>query len=171
MSKVPVPSELADCWILSLGAPSNAHYLMNALVRSGFRITPRARMMMEQSSFTLSLGKKIIRLAALSVQDLGFEHGAEYRHICAQAVAALRLSLCPGEVGPLFRKSYANQPRGGLIYVAMTPIVMPNSERGIFIVGRDAGGPMLGADEVYLDDFYAASDQFLFLVPDNRIHR
>ncbi len=104
-------------------------------------------------------------LVVLSVADLGFpQDGASLDAIYARA-RALRLELCPPDLGLALRRSYLNQPRGEFLHIAMRPVALYNRERVDFTVGNDGVSLLLLAGEARPDLILAGTVRFVFVRP------
>ncbi|HUY05397.1 MAG TPA: hypothetical protein VMV62_01630 [Candidatus Paceibacterota bacterium] len=93
MEKPAVPTGTGNTWIIKLGV-SGPDALRKEFERSKYNVSDRAVKMMRQKDYTLSLQERFATIAVLSVGDLGFDEGAEYRYACVRAVE-LGLDLCP----------------------------------------------------------------------------
>lgn len=116
-------------------------------------------------------------IVILTVADLGFPEAATTREIIGTdhdtdqhgnsapftggRGQELGLKLCPPEVAPQFRLKYQDQI-GEALYVAMKPIVGPDGEPSIFVVGHNADGLFLDAARARPDDKWHPNSKFLF---------
>lgn len=165
----PTGHSLANGKIIPLrvGGPRNVRILYLTLKVFGYRVSERAKNLMQRDSFFPALRKQATNIMILSVSDLGFKEGAEFRQICSTAVG-LGLWLCPAQIGFMLRVGYDNQPKHERVRIAMRTIQFSHNGGifyGILIVSRDTDGFCLDADEVHLDDFFAAEDLFAFVRP------
>lgn len=87
-----------------------------------------------------------------SVAELGFESGARYDKICAQALK-MGLELCPAEVGPALSLAYGDQPKDEWLRIAMEAIIACG-DLNIFAVVHD--------DELCLCGNYGDADGFSY---------
>lgn len=119
--------------------------------------------LLNQSAFKIS-GKPIeVVLSALTVAELGFEHGASYVDICMQ-ILQLEHSLCQPEHGPQLRLQYKDQPEGEELYMAMEPIHSSHGDPETFTVSHQSGGGLwLCVSSASPDCFYDAYSWFAFV--------
>ncbi|MDE2021753.1 MAG: hypothetical protein KGI71_02415 [Patescibacteria group bacterium] len=103
-----------------------------------------------------------VDLVVLSVKELGFENGAQYKDICAKGVE-MGLELCHAEVGPALRLAYGDQPRGEWLRIAMEAITDSDGNRDIFAVGHDIDRLWLYGNYGHPESFWNADYRFVFL--------
>ncbi len=122
-------------------------------------------------SFALSMLKKInalpqsekVDLVQFNVKQLGFPSGATLEQIFDKA-KRLNLDLCPPQVGPELRLSYADQTYGEYLRIAMEPINDSDGYPSLFDVHRNDIEPWLGSSSGRLGNHWGADGKFVFHV-------
>jgi hypothetical protein len=99
------------------------------------KINERVDALLGSSDFRVSPNEVEVELINVSVAELGFKNGANYKRICSRA-KKLGLGLCPAEVGPQLYFQYVDQPLGEVLFIGMNSI-MGNEEDGPGIFGVD----------------------------------
>lgn len=100
------------------------------------KISYDAHFLMKRPEFKTGKKPEQIKLARLTVKDLGFPEGATTDEIYERA-EKLGLELCPPEVGPRYRLQYTNQPMDEWLYVGMKQISSRGSDPDVYRPGRD----------------------------------
>ena len=119
-----------------------------------------------------------LTIVTLRVSDLGFSEAATTSEIIGTdhdidqhgSLAPFTggkgklfgLELCLPEVALEYRLKYEDQPLDERVYVAMKPIVTPNGEPSIFVLGHSAGGLFLDATQARPDDKWHPNKKFMF---------
>jgi hypothetical protein len=103
-----------------------------------------AQGLLNHEDFKINPEKKELKLIKLSLVDLGFSKGATWEEIIAKG-EELGLTLCPPEVGPLFRLNYQeltghDQPKNEWVVISMNPISDPDGNDRVFDVSRYDNG-------------------------------
>lgn len=146
---------------LKCGGFQNADAIREVIQKAGMRINDYADGMLGR--IPLSAGEADIKVALLSVADLGFKDGAKYREICKRA-KELGLELCPAELGPQLRLQYENQPEGEWILIAMEPVASSSGPR-LFTVALGNNDLWLSSRNVASDyDFWNNDNRFVFVL-------
>lgn len=83
--------------------------LLAALRAHGIQLNPAAEALFEDPRFTTLPQHHLVPIAARSVAELGFDHGATYAQLIERAHAAGLLE-CPLELGPHLRTQFLDQP-------------------------------------------------------------
>ncbi len=156
-----LPKEGTALWkVVLLGTQKTPDEYRKALIKSGCHISDRANDILGKTSCAQQVME--VDLVNISVGELGFTEGAQYKAICAHGVE-LGLELCPAEVGPALRLAYSDQPRNEWPVVAMEAITDSYGGRSIFTVEHGSEGLRLGGIDVHADLFCRANIRFVFV--------
>lgn len=145
-----------DVWELPIGGVTKAE-LLERLDRTGVALNDYARDLFADADFTTSATVRTLRLAVVSLSDLGLVDGGRFDEIVARA-ATLGLETCPIEVGPHLRLHHLDQPEGPYLTVA-SPELRPGPEtpNGFYLRRLDGQlwlrGYEAGPENVYPPDF------------------
>ena len=153
-----------DVWrIINLGTYKNFKRLCKAIRKDGFEINYTVNEIFKKNVLKISDIGKEIRLANVSVADLGFKDGASYCDICSKA-KEFGLTLCPNEIGLQLRLQYKFQPDNEWLYIAMEPISIGFAKEYIFEVGHAKGRKWLYSGSNYgkPGSFFTADTKFIF---------
>jgi len=148
--------------------PRKVWVLRSALISLGHPVSCRAKSLMERDTLFPPLREHSTDVIIVSVGDLGFRDGAEYRQIRMAATDELHLWLCPAQIALALRIIYGDQPKNERVHIAMDTIPFLYKNKiayGIFVVGRAGKRFYLDADEIRSDDFFAAEHLFAFVRP------
>ena len=148
---------------LSVGGMSK-NALLRELARRHVSLNDYARALFDDAEFTVSSIARSVRVAIVSLWQLGHSEGATFGDIVRRAVD-VGLHLCPLEVAPYLRLSYLDQPQGGYLTVASPPPGEgSNTPNGLYLRHRDhrlwLRGYTATTDHVYAPDF----SEFVFLL-------
>ena len=162
-----LPPQMFEIWkTIKLGDFQNADSVRNNLKQAGIKVSIWADDILGRIS--LATENRDIDITIVSVAELGFANGVEYRDICARA-KELGLELCPAEVGFQLLLRYMDQSElNGKWFIAMEPITDLDGVRRLFSVERDDDGPWfygLCSEGGHPDRFYYSDDQFVFALP------
>ena len=108
-------SDLTVWKTIKLGTCKTPDEYREALRSAGYRISDWGNDILRKTS--CAEVETEVDLVALSVKELGFQNGANYKDICARGVE-MGFELAPAEVGPALRLSYKDQPRGEWLRIA-----------------------------------------------------
>ena len=136
-----------DFRTITLGTYKDVPTLKSAITDAGFQISDYASDIMDQPAFTIAPQEEKIRLVEVSVADMGFPNGTNYRSIKDRVVGTevqledglYEVQLCPAEVGPQLRLHYKDQPKGEWLRIAMEAITGSDGDLTLFGVERDGG--------------------------------
>ncbi len=134
------------------------------LIKSGVKISENAKSIMQHPEFSPQKKAEEAGLIRLTVEDLGFSKGSTIAEIYKKA-EELGLELCPAEVGPQYRLSYATQPMNEYLYVAMKTISDPDGNPNAFYLYRDVDGLQLKCSRAKPNDQRGPRIQFVFRLP------
>lgn len=95
---------------VSIGGLSRSE-LLAALREHDVQLNQAAEALFADPRFTTLGARHVIRIAALSVAELGFGEGATYGQLITRALES-GLVECPLELGPHLRMQFRNQPDG-----------------------------------------------------------
>jgi hypothetical protein len=98
--------------------------LLDDLTAAGIKLNTHANTLLTSDKFQTAqtaITQRDIKVAIVSVRDLGFDHGANTADVYQRAFAR-QLALCPISLAPHFRLQYQDQPEG-----ASNQPRMPNS--------------------------------------------
>lgn len=104
-------TEFADGFspsVISVGDLSKTE-LLAALSDSDIHLNHAAKDLFSDYRFQPSRQAVVVKIAALSISDFGFQEGATYCQVVARALE-LGLSECPLELAPYLRLQFLNQP-------------------------------------------------------------
>jgi hypothetical protein len=82
--------------------------LYNQLINENICFNEYAKVLFKSDVFVTCSEKKIAKIVELTIQDLGFPNGAQFKDIF-EKMSTLGLLLCPLEVGAYLRLSYMDQ--------------------------------------------------------------
>lgn len=124
-----------------------------------FKVSSWAQELLDKTEYTTGVEYNLVKM---TVGELGFYDGATTEQIYAKAKEQ-GLELCPAEIGPLLRIQWKDQPESNWwTKIAMEPITAPGGDLGVFNVERNGRGLWLYARDGYPQDFWDASDVWLF---------
>ncbi len=108
------------------------------------QITNYVQGLLNHENFKINPEKKELKLIKLSLTYLGFSNRATWKEIIAKG-EELGLTLCPPEVGLLFRLKYQelmgyDQPKKEWVTIFMNPISDPDGHDQVFDVTRSDDG-------------------------------
>ena len=107
-----------------------------------------------------------LKLVVVTLENLGFSHGANLKAICKQAIL-LGLSLCPDDLPWQLRLEYTDQPIGEQLHIA-TKTTFPGGVWGnpcVAVLGRRDFSGVSAADTVNRQphgDSFHYTDKFVF---------
>ena len=114
-----VPRTLPIWRTLKLGTYRSGEEYARALSsQPKMEIDRWAREMLADNEFTCAQEEAEVDIVAFTIRQLGFPQGANYQDICLRACEC-GLELCPAEVGPALRLTYAEQPKRNRLFIAM----------------------------------------------------
>jgi len=164
--------------MIRVGGASKSELLFQ-LQLAGVRLNEAAQALFADERFTTVAVSSLIEIAELSVASLGFRKGATFAQIVEQA-AAIRLSLCPLELGPHFRLQYPDQPEGflgqppsqhrappGSVTVASEPLADDEETPKGFYLRRIDGALWLRGYRSWSEHIWSPEDVFVFSRPHN----
>ena len=131
--------------------------LLERLDQRSVSLNEYARTLFADPAFTTSAERRLVRLALVSLPEIGLPDGGTFDEILMQA-ARRGLRPCPLEVAPHLRLDYLDQPEGPYLTVA-SPVLRPGPETpngfylrrlpdGLWLRGYEAG-----PENVYGPDF------------------
>jgi hypothetical protein len=150
--------------------------------------------MMTDSALEISSQLKEVDLVFADYRDLGFREGEErnvhamlgsqaihdvphYDKFCARAME-LGLEMCTGEVGPVLRLAYMDQPNvhetlsgdkqndpGYFLRIAMKAIVLDGRSPGVFLLESDRDGKRRLMWDTRWPHFVCPTSKFVFIRP------
>jgi hypothetical protein len=116
-------------------------------------------------AFPFTKTKIELDLVVLSIADLGFpEDGASLLDVYNRALA-IRLALCPPDLGPTLRLIYRDQPRGEFLHIAMRPVALYNGELVDFSLGNDGKRLLLVGGDGSPELVLPGAVRFIFVKP------
>ncbi len=135
--------------------------LLRQLEEKHINISDYARDMINSRDFTTGKEPEAADLVRLTVESLGFPHGATTDEIYRKA-DELGLELCPAEVGPQYRLKYDHQPMGEYFWIGMRQIADRGGYPGVFRLFRNADGLWLYFDWAVPGDRWSPESRFAF---------
>ncbi len=164
LSQPTAPKKFAVWKTITLGTDlKTAADFRKALKANGNLIGNYADDTIGKPAFTVSETEKEVDLVQVTVEELGFENGADYANICAKA-KTLGLELCTTEVGPQLRLRYKDQPKGEWLIVAMKAIACSDGDFSVFGIGHNGIGCWLDGGNGSADCFWNADSRFVFVL-------
>jgi len=153
-----------DVRILRVGAVSKDD-LLRRLGRTSIRLNDYARALFADPDFKTSNETQDLRLAVVSLPEIGLPNGGRFPDILSAAKNA-GLEPCTLEVAPHLRLDYLDQPEGPYLTVASPTFRHEPSTPNGFYLRRLADGLWLrgynaAKEHVYAPDF----TDFVFHVP------
>ncbi len=100
--------------------------LLQALRNRQVRLNQAAEALFEDRRFTPMSRRRVIEVAALTVDDLGFAEGATHDQLTARALASGFVE-CPLELGPHLRLQFLDQAEGSVGFPATRHRAPPGS--------------------------------------------
>jgi hypothetical protein len=100
--------------------------LLEDLNSNGIKLNESAKALLTSGKFKTTETPHWIRVVLVSVRDLGFPQGAGIQAIQKSALEG-KLSLCPMELAPHFRRQCQDQPEGFIGYPATQKKAPPGS--------------------------------------------
>ena len=140
--------------------------LLERLAQHSVSLNDYARALFADSGFTTSSEARTVRVAFVSLPQIGLPDGGIFDDILGRA-AEMGLAPCPLEVAPHLRLDYLDQPEGPYLTVA-SPGLRPDlsAPNGFYLRRREDGlwlrGYRASPDYVYGPDVR----DFVFLYPD-----
>ena len=148
--------------------------LLKELKKNSISLNQLAEQLFESSHFTTSKIRVRVATIEITVEELGFHHGANIPDIYSKA-DDLGFRLCPLELAPNFRLQYLNQLEGhcdemlqqgqapaGSITIASMQQEDANSPQGFYL--RNIKGHLwLRGYRCSLDHVWKANDHFFFM--------
>lgn len=115
---------------------------------------------------TLTIGNLGFSEAATTSEIIGTDHDTDQHGNSAPFTRGIGrqfgLELCPPDVALNYRLQYKEQPLDDKVYVAMKPIVGPDGEPRVFVLGHNADGLFLDAAQAKPDDKWHPNNKFMF---------
>lgn len=150
---------------LTIGGVTKAA-LQERLASQGVSLNDHARLLFADDAFTTAPKPQAVRVALVSLRELGLPDGGSFDDILRRAREA-GLTPCPLEVAPHLRLDYLDQPAGPYLTIASLKL-RPNAStpNGFYLRRRRDGlwlrGYRADPDYVYGPQFR----EFAFLHPD-----
>jgi len=143
---------------------ANGRFIGHWMLPIAVSATPPSKYLLARNSLFSTTNTRL-DLVAVAVSALGIKTDtARLKDIYSRA-RKLGFALAAAEVGPQLRLQYFDQPIGEFLNVAMEPILMPDGESDIFVIGNGGAGLLLiGQDADANTDFHASS-RFVFVRP------
>ena len=159
-----------DFRTITLGTYKDVPTLKSAITDAGFQISDYASDIMDQPAFTIAPQEEKIRLVEVSVADMGFPNGTNYRSIKDRVVGTeiqledglYEVQLCPAEVGPQLRLHYKDQPKGEWLRIAMEAITGSDGDLKLFYVEHDDDDMWLRGHNGHDVYDWDGGDRFIF---------
>ncbi len=103
---------------ISMGGIAKEQLLLQ-LKEAGIKFNSYASTLFAHPTFSPSSDVEKVRLAKVTVAELGFTTPPLFQEIVEKA-ASYNLKLCPLELGPFLRLQYLDQPEGPYLTIAST---------------------------------------------------
>lgn len=139
--------------------------LLQRLGEQSIRLNDYATSLFADPDFMTSREPAELRVAFVSLTEIGLPNGGRYTEILAQA-ADTGLEACPLELAPHLRLDYQDQPEGPYLTVASLELrAGPETPNGFYL--RRLNGELWlrgyesGPENIYQPDF----SRFAFLIP------
>ncbi|MBU1104648.1 hypothetical protein KJ664_01970 [Patescibacteria group bacterium] len=145
---------------IEIGTHSEAETLRHAVESFGARVSTWAGDILAETP--LGQSKQLLNLVTATVAELGYPNGTQLRNVF-KAGLARGWELCPAEVGPQLRLQYPDQPDNEWLVIAMEPLRDSDGVPSLFDVYCHGGTRWLSANYGKPDDFWHASDRFVFV--------
>jgi hypothetical protein len=164
LAEALMPLQKFKIWkTIKLGGFRDTDSIRRTFKQVGMKIGIWADNILEYISLTKEI--KDINIVIVSVSELGFESGAEYRYVCARA-KELGLELCPAEIGPYLFLQYDDQSDEERFIVAMEPIIDSDGVLRLFSVERNTDGSLcLYSQSGHPNKFCYSDYKFVFALP------
>lgn len=133
------------------------------ITNEGMQIGKWANDIIEKPGFKVSYGEIKVDLLVKTVEELGFQNGANFDEIC-QAARKMQLAKCSAEVGPQLRLEYPDQPKDEWLVIAMDSITDSVGDPRMFLVGHNDRGRWLVGDFGHQAHIYGKSKKFVFVI-------
>ncbi len=135
--------------------------LRQRMTEKNIAVSEYAKSMLDSTECTTDTQTHPFDTVRLTVRDLGFPNGAEFKDIYTKA-DALGLDLCPAEVGPHYRLQYTDQPMNSWLSIGMKPISDSDGLPFAFTLDRDDEGLWLYDSWTYPQVHWDADHEFVF---------
>ncbi|MBU0649068.1 hypothetical protein KJ969_03135 [Patescibacteria group bacterium] len=172
---VPVnPPEFPAFKTIKLGTgPKTADEWRVVLEAAGCRVNNLAYGMIKQAAFKVAEHETEVEAVVVSVEELGFFEELEFvegiqRDQIYGRAKKFGLGLCPAELGPQLAHQYPEQPKGGVLLVAMEPIqLLPSNNLEVFEVGNNTadGRRRLSTNHGHHCERWSGSTRWVFVRP------
>lgn len=151
---------------MSVGGATKTE-LLGALQQRGVRLNEYARILFADDAFATSAELREVRLAVISLPDIGLPEGGVFDDVVAHAASA-GLEPCPLEIAPHLRLHLRDQPEGQYLTVASLKLRPDGSvPNGLYLRKLDGRlwlrGYESGPENIYPPDF----TDFVFSYPEN----
>ena len=146
---------------------STTSELIEVLNNKPYKLGLGVSVMMNRADFGITQDPKKIKIATLTVKDLGLTGKPETDEVYNQALL-FGLYYCPPDFGPKYRIIYQNQPvLTEEIYIGMGLIqgVGENQPGSIFSLSRDLEGLCLNSEWVAKGHGWKNEDKIVFALP------
>lgn len=135
-----------------------------AIKMAGMYVGRWAEEILRNPAFPMTTKETKVKLAKVTVAELGFSDGATLHEIYVRAQEH-NLGLCFAEVGPQLRLQYEDQSRDEWLLVGMEPIVGSDGRSYVFSVVHDGNGRReLGVCSVGGSATFSGARSWLFVV-------
>lgn len=132
------PSIVQEVWRgLTIGGFEKSA-LRQALLQADMELDVLASHLIRHQGFTTDHQRRTVRLAKTKIRALGFTKDPMLMTLLDR-VLDIGGALCPAEVGPHLRITYADQPHGTWIPILMTPFGSPHGKGGVFVLESPEG--------------------------------
>lgn len=140
--------------------------VLRRLAQHAVQLNDYGRALFADPDFRTSREAREVRLALVSLPDLGMPNGGLFADILARA-AGVGLEPCPLEVAAHLRLSYLDQPEGPYLTVASLKLRSGLSTPNGFYLRRLADGPWLRGYRASPDHRYAPDfSEWVFAYPE-----
>jgi len=129
---------------IRIGEYKGAKGYLAALKAAGRLVSNPAKDIMGKKAFTTASAAEDVHLVKVTPRDLMFAESPRFDRFIARGLE-LGLEKCQTEDGPALRLTYADQPRGEWVRVAMDITTDSGGGPRVFSVERDEGGLWLYA--------------------------
>jgi hypothetical protein len=165
LQAAPVAATAFPVWKrLTLGTYKGVNALRAAFDAARVRVGDSADEILGRPGFAFSQTRTDVDLVVVSLAELGFNDRTSLADIHRRA-GELGLELCAGEVAPLLRLQYADQPIGEFLNIAMRPIATYGGQLIALSVANAGTGPLLLGGEAPPDSMVSRIAKFVFVRP------
>ena len=166
LASAPSAAAQPPVWrTITIGTHKGANGYRDALDAAHMGIGDAADEILGRPAFAYARAAAEFDLVRLSVAQLGFTDEKVSLADVYKRARQMGLALCPGEVAPMLRLAYRDQPLGEFLYVAMAPVATYGGAPTILALANAGTGPLLLGTDGDASFMAPRSWRFVFVAP------